>query len=47
MDEKGRYSAGKFSHPKATRKTTRKKQAPTLPLDVPVDSEMSELPASR
>ena len=45
VDEKGHYSAGKFNHPKAARKTTRKKQAPTLPLDVPVDAEMGDLPS--
>ncbi|GAC1429999.1 MAG: hypothetical protein NVS1B11_03120 [Terriglobales bacterium] len=45
VDEKGHCSAGKFNHPKAARKTTRKKQAPTLPVDVPVDAELGELPS--
>lgn len=38
-DHKGNYSAGKFSHPKSARKTVKKKQPATLPIDVPEDAE--------
>ncbi len=37
----GEYDAdaGKFSHPKSARKTVRKKQPPTFPIDIPEDTE--------
>lgn len=38
-DHKGSYSAGKFSHPKSARKTVKKKQPATVPIDVPEDTE--------
>jgi hypothetical protein len=37
VEQKGHYSAGKMSHPKA-RKTTKKKHPATLPIEVPEDS---------
>jgi hypothetical protein len=38
VEQKGHYSAGKMSHPKA-RTTTKKKQPAKLPIDVPEDSD--------
>jgi hypothetical protein len=38
VEKKGRYSAGKFSHPKAGRKTTKKRQPAEMPVEVPEDA---------
>jgi hypothetical protein len=38
VETRGRYSAGTFSHPKAARSTSKKRQLPTLPLEIPEDS---------
>jgi hypothetical protein len=38
VETRGRYSAGTFSHPKAARSTSKKRQLPTLPMDLPEDS---------
>jgi len=39
VEEKGRYSAGTFSHAKPAKKAAKKKQPANLPLAVPEDSE--------
>jgi hypothetical protein len=39
VEKKGRYSAGTFSHPKAGKKASKKRQAAKLPVEVPEDSE--------
>ena len=38
VEQRGRYSAGTFSHPKPGRSTSKKRQLPTLPMDLPEDS---------
>ena len=37
VEQKGHYSAGKMSHPKA-RKTTKKRQPAKIPIEIPEDS---------
>ncbi len=37
VENKGHYSAGKFSHPKAGRKTHRKRHPAKVPIEVPED----------
>jgi hypothetical protein len=37
VEKKGRYSAGTFSHPKAGRKPSKKRQTAKLPTEVPED----------
>jgi hypothetical protein len=39
VEQKGRYSAGTFSHAKPTKKAAKKKQPANLPAEVPEDSE--------
>lgn len=39
VEQKGRYSAGTFSHAKPTKKAAKKKQPANLPTEVPEDSE--------
>jgi hypothetical protein len=39
VENRGRYSAGIFSHPKAGRKTSKKRQTPTSPAQLPDDTE--------
>jgi hypothetical protein len=39
VEKKGRYSAGTFSHPKAAKKPSRKKQPAKLPIDIPEDPD--------
>ena len=39
VEQKGHYSAGRYSHAKPARATTRKKQPATLPIQIPEDSE--------
>ena len=39
VEKKGRYSAGTFSHPKAGRKGSKKRQTAKLPIDLPEDSD--------
>jgi hypothetical protein len=39
VEQKGRYSAGTFSHAKPTKKAAKKKQPANLPAAVPEDSE--------
>lgn len=39
VENKGRYSAGTFSLPKPKRATTKKKQVPTLPVEIPEDEQ--------
>jgi hypothetical protein len=39
VEQKGRYSAGTFSHAKPAKKAAKKKQPANLPLAVPEDSE--------
>ncbi len=38
VETRGRYSAGVFSHPKTARSTSKKRQLPTLPVEIPEDS---------
>jgi DNA/RNA endonuclease YhcR with UshA esterase domain len=37
VEKKGRYSAGKFSHPKSKRKTAKKRQPAPVPIEDPAD----------
>jgi len=37
VEQKGRFSAGKFSHPKARHKARKKRHPATLPIEVPED----------
>ena len=39
VEQRGHYSAGIFSHPKAARVATKKRQPATLPVDIPEDPE--------
>jgi hypothetical protein len=39
VEKKGRYSAGTFSHPKAGKKTSKKRQTAKMPIEIPEDSE--------
>jgi hypothetical protein len=39
VEEAGHYSPGIFSHPKAARATSKKRQPATLPIDIPEDAE--------
>jgi hypothetical protein len=39
VENKGRYSAGTFSHPKAGKQPSKKRKPAKLPIDVPEDSE--------
>jgi hypothetical protein len=39
VEKKGRYSAGTFSHPKAAKKASKKRQPAKLPVDMPEDSD--------
>jgi hypothetical protein len=39
VEQKGHFSAGKFSRPKATRKTAKKKHPATMPVEIPEDQE--------
>ncbi len=39
VEQRGRYSAGSAALPRQKRTTTKKRQDPTLPLDVPADDE--------
>ena len=39
VERKGKYSAGSFSLPKATRTTAKKRQTPTLPVEIPGDEQ--------
>jgi DNA/RNA endonuclease YhcR with UshA esterase domain len=39
VEKKGRYSAGTFSHPKAGKKASKKRQTAKLPIEVPEDSD--------
>ena len=39
VEKKGRYSAGKFSHPKPRKKTSKKRQPAELPVGVPEDTD--------
>ena len=38
VEKKGRYSAGTFSHPKAGKTPSRKRQTAKMPIDIPEDS---------
>lgn len=38
VEKQGHYSAGKFSHPKAAKAATTKRQPATLPIEVPEDA---------
>jgi hypothetical protein len=42
VENKGRYSAGKFSLPKPAYKTSKKRQTAKLPIEVPSDSASEE-----
>jgi hypothetical protein len=46
VENKGHYSAGKFSLPKAPRKTYKKRQTAKLPIEIPSDSGLAEDPLS-
>jgi hypothetical protein len=37
VEQKGHYSAGKFSHPKARHKPRKKRHPATLPIEIPED----------
>lgn len=39
VEQKGHYSAGKFSRPKTTRKTAKKKQPAAMPVEIPEDAD--------
>jgi len=39
VEQRGRYSAGSFSLPKSTHTTTKKRQPPTLPIEIPPDEQ--------
>ena len=39
VEQKGHYSAGKFSRPKSTRKTAKKKQPAAMPVAIPEDAD--------
>jgi rRNA processing protein Gar1 len=39
VEKKGRYSAGTFSHPKAGKTPSRKRQTAKMPIDIPEDSD--------
>ncbi|HXY12934.1 MAG TPA: hypothetical protein VEI26_00390 [Terriglobales bacterium] len=39
VEKKGRYSAGKFRLPKPSKKPAKKRQIPTLPIDIPEDPQ--------
>jgi len=39
VEKKGRYSAGTFSQPKATKTPSKKRQPVKLPIEVPEDSD--------
>ena len=39
VEKKGRYSAGTFSHPKAARKPSKKRQTAKLPVEIPEDPD--------
>jgi hypothetical protein len=45
VENKGHYSAGKFSLPKAPRKTYKKRQTAKIPIDISSDSDSVESPA--
>jgi hypothetical protein len=42
VEQKGHYSAGRFSLPKPARTTHKKKQTAKLPVDIPLDSDSGE-----
>ena len=44
VENRGHYSAGKFSLPKPAYKTSKKKQVAKIPMDIPADSESAEAP---
>jgi hypothetical protein len=39
VEKKGGYSAGTFSHPKAGKTPSKKRQTAKLPIDIPEDSD--------
>jgi hypothetical protein len=39
VENKGHYSAGKFSLPRATHKVSKKRQTAKLPIEIPMDTE--------
>jgi hypothetical protein len=39
VERKDRYSAGSFSHPQVGRKSSKKRQTPTLPAELPNDAQ--------
>jgi hypothetical protein len=39
VEKKGRYSAGTFSHPKAGKQASKKRQSAKLPIEIPEDSD--------
>jgi hypothetical protein len=39
VEKPGHYSAGIFSHPRPKRATTKKKQTPTVPAEIPEDDQ--------
>jgi hypothetical protein len=42
VEKKGRYSAGKFSYPKASRKKAPKRQGPPIEIEDPAESDINE-----
>lgn len=44
VENRGHYSAGKFSLPKPAYKTSKKKQVAKIPLDIPADPESAQAP---
>jgi hypothetical protein len=46
VENKGHYSAGKFSLPRVPRKTYKKRQTAKLPIEIPSDSGLAEDPLS-
>jgi hypothetical protein len=44
VENKGHYSAGKFSLPRAPRKTYKKRQTAKLPIEIPADPDSVESP---
>ena len=45
VENKGHYSAGRFSLPKPAHKTSKKRQTAKIPVDIPIDADSVEDPA--
>ena len=45
VENKGHYSAGRFSLPRPAHKTSKKRQTAKIPVDIPTDADSVESPA--